>query len=296
MKPAPFEYHAPSTIEEALTLLSDLDGAEPLAGNQSLGILMANRMATPDHLVDLGGIEALRSIDEDGDVVRVGATATHREIERSQILGARLPMFPEAARQIAGPSVRNRGTLGGSVAEADPAANYPTVLRALDGEIELRSADGERSVDAGEFFIAHMLTERREDELVTGATIEAGPYPAGRTGMAFEELKPTSQTWPTISAAASIRVDDPGADRPTIEEARVALANASAVPLRVEAAEGAVEGEPLSKEGLEAAAAAARDAAEPTDELHADAEFKREVAGEYARRALDVAYSRAIGD
>lgn len=294
MKPAPFHYHDPTTVEAALDLLRTHEGAVPMAGNQSLGILMANRMATPDHVVDLGRIEGLDAVERDGDVVRIGATATHRAISRSSLLAEHLPILPDAARQIAGPSVRNRGTLGGSLAEADPAANYPTVLAALDGRVHLRSTDGERAVDARDFFVAHMVTERREDELVTGASVDVGPFPRDRTGMAFEELKPTSQTWPTVSAAAAVRVDDPDDGDPSIDDARLALANVADVPLRVAAAEDAVEGDPLDDGSLEAAADAVRAAADPTDELHADATFKREVAGEYARRALLVAYRRAM--
>jgi len=190
--------------------------------------------------------------------------------------------------------VRNRGTLGGSLAEVDPAANYPTVLAALEGAVHLRSVEGTRTVDAEDFFIAHMVTERGADELVTGATVATDPFPPERTGMAFEELKPTSQTWPTTSAAAAVRVDDPGAERPTVEDARLALANAADVPLRVDAAERAVEGTTADDDALATAVEATYDAADPTDELHADREFKREVAGEYARRALAVAYRHAL--
>ncbi|WP_290813333.1 xanthine dehydrogenase family protein subunit M [Halovivax sp.] len=293
MKPAPFAYHRPETVAEAVELLADLEDAELLAGNQSLGIVMANRLATPDHLVDLGAVADLEGIAVTDDAVRVGATTTHRAIERSDRLADTLPMLPEAAAQIAGPAVRNRGTMGGSVGEADPAGNYPTVLVALDGTIHLRSVDGERAVPASDYFLAYMFTDIREDELIEAVSIPREPFPPARTGMSFLELKRAAQTWPTVSAAASIRVDDPSGDEPVVEDARIALANAADVPLRVEEAGSILEGEPLSEAGLAAVEETVADAVTPEGEMHADREYKEEVAGVYARRSLERAYDRA---
>ena len=292
MKPAPFEYHRPTTVDEVASLLESHGDAELLAGNQSLGIVMANRLATPDHLIDLNAVDDLDYVEERDGEIAVGAMTTHRTIERSALLAERLPMLPEAAEQIAGPSVRNRGTLGGSVGEADPAGNYPAALLALDADLELVSADETRTVAVADYFIAYMFTDLGEDELIAAAAIPTDPFPTDRTGMAFVELKPAAQTWPTVSAASAVRVDDPAAD-PVVEEARLALANAADVPLRVEDAEDALEGEPLSEETLAAAADAATAAARPEDEMHADSEFKEEVAGEYARRSLSTAFDRA---
>ncbi len=295
MKPTAFEYHRPTTVEEAVELIDDHDDAELMAGNQSLGIVMANRLATPDHVVDVNRIDDLDYVDVGDDAVRIGAMVRHRAIERSDVLAEHLPMLPEAAEQIAGPSVRNRGTLGGSIGEADPAGNYPAVAVALDGTLHLRSVDGEREVPAEDYFVAYMFTDLRENELIESLSIPRDPYPPERTGMAFLELKRAAQTWPTLSAAAAVRVDDPDADDPVVEHARLALANVADVPLRVEAAEDAVEGAPLSEATLADAAAAATDAADPSGEMHADREFKEEVAGEYARRALRTAYDRVRG-
>ncbi len=295
MKPASFAYRRPETIDDAATLLAELEEAELLAGNQSLGIVMANRLATPDHLVDLGGIDDLAGIDVTDEAVRIGAMTTHRRIERSDRLAEVCPMLPEAAEQIAGPAVRNRGTMGGSVGEADPAGNYPTVLRALDGTIHLRSVEETRAVPAAEYFIAYMFTDIREEELIEAVSIPRDPFPADRTGMSFLELKRAAQTWPTVSAAAVIRIDDPTGADPVVEEARIALANAADVPLRVEAAESILEGEPLSDAGLEAVAEAVTDAVHPEGEMHADREYKEEVAGVYARRSLERAYKQAQG-
>lgn len=294
MKPAPFAHHRPETVTEVLELLEDLEDAELLAGNQSLGIVMANRLATPDHLVDLNGVDELVGIKEDDEEIRIGAMTTHRTIERSDRLAERVPMLPEAAEQIAGPSVRNRGTIGGSIGEADPAGNYPTALLALDGSLTLRSLEETRTVPVSDYFIAYMFTDLREGELIESATVPTEPFPTDRTGMAFLERKPAAQTWPVVSAATAVRVDDPSADDPVVEDARIALANASDVPLRVQDAESIIEGKPLSAAALDEVAATITDAVDPEGEMHADREYKEEVAGEYAKRSLETSYERAI--
>lgn len=295
MKPSPFEYHRPATLGEALELLADLPDAEPLAGNQSLSILMSNRLATPDHLVDINGLDELQYVDTDGETVEVGAMVRHRDIEQSAALAEAVPLLPAAAEQIAGPVVRNRGTIGGSIGEADPAGNYPCAVAALGGEIELASADGSRSVPADDYFIAYMLTELEEGELITGVTVPREPFPPARTGMAFLGVKQAAQTWPTISVAGVVRVDDPAAAEPVVEDARLAFANAAEVPLRVEAAEREVEDEPLSDAALDSAGEIAYDGVDPQGEVHADETYKRELAAEYTKRALRKAHEGAVG-
>lgn len=274
-------------------MLAEHEGAEPMAGNQSLGIVMGNRLATPDHVVDLKGIDGLSSIDVDDDEVRIGALASHRDVERSEALREALPVFPLAAEQIAGPAVRNRGTVGGSLGEADPAGNYPTIAVALEATLDLVSADGRRALPADEFFVGYLFTALEEGELIERLTVYRDAFPADRTGMAFEELKPAAQTWPTVSATAAVRVDDPSAEEPVIEEARLGLANAADVPIRVPDAEAAVADGPLTDAALRAVGRAVEAAADPDDELHADAQFKTEAAAEYARRAVRTAYDRA---
>ncbi len=295
MKPAAFEYHRPATLGEACDRLAELDDAELMAGNQSLGIIMANRLATPDHIVDINGVDELAGVTIDDESITVGALTRHREIEQHERLREACPMLPLAAEQIAGPAVRNMGTLGGSLGEADPAGNYPCCAVALDADLELVSADGERTVPAEQYFIAYMFTDLGEDELIRGVEIDRSAFPTDRTGMTFLEQKAAAQTWPTISAATAVRVDDPDADAPIVEEARVALANAADVPLRVLAAEEAVEGEPLSDETLSTAAEEAVTMAMPEGEMHADQEYKEELAGEYTRRSLRSSYARVTG-
>jgi carbon-monoxide dehydrogenase medium subunit len=294
MKPSPFEYHRPATLEETLELLADLPDAELLAGNQSLGIIMSNRLANPDHLVDINGLDELHYVDTAGETVEVGAMVRHRDIEQSEALGETMPLLSAAAEQIAGPVVRNRGTIGGSIGEADPAGNYPCAVVALGGQIELASADGSRSVPAEDYFIAYMFTDLGEEELITGVTIPREPFPPARTGMAFLGVKEAAQTWPTISVAGVARVDDPAAAEPVVEEARLAFANAADVPLRVEAAEREIEDEPLSEAALDRAGEIAYDGVDPQGEMHADETYKRELAAEYTKRALRTAHEGAL--
>lgn len=297
MKPAPFEYHRPESVDEATRLLDDLgEDAELMAGNQSLGIIMSNRLATPDHIVDLNRVPDLAGVDIAEDEVHVGAMTRHRTLEHHEELADVYPILPESAEQIAGPSVRNRGTLGGSIAEADPAGNYPAVMQALEAEVHLRSKEAERTIPASEFFISYMFTALGPDELVTGVSFPREPFPTERTGMAFLELKRAAQTFPTVSAASAIRLEDPTADTPVVEDAFLALGCVSDIPLKVPAAEEAVIGTPMTEEALDAVETEVRAAANPEEELHADEAFQEEVAGEYARRSLIRSYERARDD
>jgi carbon-monoxide dehydrogenase medium subunit len=296
MKPTQFAYDRPDSVEEALELLDEHAEAELLAGNQSLGIIMANRFASPERLVDINRLDDLAFVDISESRVEIGAMTRHRTLERHDDLRSVLEVLPEAAEQIAGPAVRNRGTMGGSVAEADPAGNYPTVLAALGGDLHVASVDGERTVPADDYFVGYMFTDLEEHELITSVSFPREPFPPERTGSAFVELKRGSQTWPTVSAATAVRVDDPSREEPVVEEARLALGNAAGIPLRVDDALADLEGEPLIEAALDSVAAAVRDAADPTDEMHADREYKTEVAGEYAVRSLRKSYERACGD
>lgn len=293
MKPAPFEYHAPTSIGEAVSLMAEHEESELMAGNQSLSIQLSTRLATPEHIIDLNNIADLDYIEERADEIEIGATTRHATLASSDVLDRALPVIAEAAAEIAGPAVRNMGTMGGSLAEADPAGNYPTVMTALDATLTLRSADGTRDVNVEDFYLGYMYTDLEEGELIESVTVGTDPFPIGRTGMAFQELKRVPHTWPKLSATAIVRVDDPTADEPVVEEARLAFANAADTPLRTEAAEDAVEGTSLSDAALSEAADAAMDAAEPSSEFQAEAEYKEEQVGVFGRRALQTAYERA---
>jgi carbon-monoxide dehydrogenase medium subunit len=285
MKPTPFEYHRPESVTEAVNLLAENERAVLMAGNQTLGVDMSYRSLEPDHVVDVGELELSHVTAEDGSI-EVGATTLHREIEASELLETRLQMLAEAAAAVAGPSVRSVGTFGGSVGKAHPASNYLTVLRAMDASLSVRSAGGRSTIDVETY-----LEEGIErDELIESATIQVEDFPAARSGSAFLQLKHAKLTWPTINSSAIVRLEDD-----VVTDARVSLANAAPHHIRLPEAEAAVEDTDLSESALEAAAAAAVEAAEPVPELHADDDFKLEMAGEYARRALSQAYERADG-
>jgi len=294
MKPAPFEYHQPTTTDEVTELLADLPDAKLMAGNQSFGIIMSNRLATPDDIIDLNEVGELRYIDVAEDAVELGAMTRHADIEHSAELADVLPLLPAEAQHIAGPAVRNRGTVGGTLGEADPAGNHSCALLALDADIELTSADGSRTVPVSEYFIAYMMTADEDDELITSVRVSREPFPVDRTGMAFEIEKQAAQTWPTLGTSTVVRVDDPDAATPAIEDVRLSFANASDVPLRTEAAEAEAEGEPLSPGLLEAVADIVYDAVEPQDEMHADETYKRELAATFAKRSVETAYEGAV--
>ncbi|WP_256566961.1 FAD binding domain-containing protein [Natrinema gelatinilyticum] len=296
MKPAAFNYHSPTSAEDAVSLMAEYEDAELLAGNQSLGVQMANRLATPAHLIDLNEIEDLKYINETDDGIEIGALTRHATIADSDLLDRQLPVLAEAAGEIAGPSVRNMGTLGGSLGEADPAGNYPTVLMALDATLTLQGPDGTREEDVQDFHIAYMMTTLAEDEMIVGATIPTDPLPPGRTGMSFQEIKRVPHTWPKLSAAAAVVVDNPTADEPTVEEARLSFGNAADTPLRTADAEDAVEGTALSESALADAAEAAMDASEPASEMQADADYKEDQIRVFARRTLQAAYDDALQD
>ncbi len=294
MKPEVFEYHSPTSAEDAVTLMQEYEDAELLAGNQSLGVQMANRLAAPDHLIDLNELDDLKYISETSDGIEIGALTRHTTIANSDRLNRELPLLAESAGDIAGPSVRNMGTLGGSLGEADPAGNYPTVMAALDATITLQGPDGTRDVNVQDFYLAYMMTSMEEEELIISATVSTSPFPIGRTGMSFQEIKRVSHTWPKLSAAAAVVVDDPEADEPVVEEARLAFGNAADTPLRTEDAEDAVEGTSLEDSALSDAAKAAMDASEPAGEMQADADYKEDQVGVFAKRSLQTAYENAI--
>jgi len=295
MKPAAFEYHSPDTTEEATALLADLPGAKLMAGNQSFGIIMSNRLATPEHVIDISEIEELRYIDVEDDVVEIGAMTRHADVEHSEELAEALPLLPEEAQHIAGPAVRNQGTVGGTLGEADPAGNHSCALLALDAELTVASADGTRTVPIDEYFIAYMMTAVDDGELITNARVPREDLPVDRTGMRFKVEKRAAQTWPTLGVSTVVRVDDPDADDPVVEEARLSFANASDVPLRTADAEAEVTGEPLTDGLLETVGEIVYNSIQPQDEMHADETYKRELASTFARRSLATAYDRAQG-
>lgn len=288
MQPAAFEYHRPETLAEALELLAEHEDARPLAGGQSLLPAMKLRMSRPAALVDLGRVSGLGGIEADGDGLRIGATTRYVEVLDSDAVRSRCPVLAECVGLIGDAQVRNVGTLGGSVAHMDPAADLPTLLTALDAAIEVRGADGERAVPAREFFVGMFTTALRPGELVTALRVPATP--AG-VGAAYRKHRHPASRYAVVGVAAVVSSGDAG----DVEGATLAVGGATGVPTLVELDPGSVAGR-----GGEEVAAAAADAVpgrleSPMGDGYASGEYRVHLASVLARRAVLDAAARAEG-
>jgi aerobic carbon-monoxide dehydrogenase medium subunit len=287
MYPASFGYRAARSVDEAVALLTELgDEAKLLAGGQSLIPAMKLRLAQPGVLVDLGPIAALRGIRIDGDALVFGALTRHADVASSEIVRERVPGLAEAAERIGDVQVRNRGTIGGSVAHADPKADLPVMLTALDATVLVVGADGSRTVPIGEFFVDFYATVLEPNEVLTEIRV---PLPAPGTGTAYAKLGHPASGYVVVSAGAVLTLAPTGA----CTAARVAVGGLASGPLRATATETALVGQVLTPELIAAAAAHAADDGEPDDDSYASADYKRHVAGLYARRAIEAAAGRA---
>jgi len=290
MKPAPFEYAAPRSLAEALAVLAEHgDAARPLAGGQSLVPMLAMRLARPHVLVSLKRLGELVGIRRENGSLEVRAMTRQWQVEESREVAETCPLLAEATRLVGHPAIRSRGTVGGSIAHADPAAELPAVLVALDGRVRLRSARGERVVSAADFLHGMMTTAARPEELLVAVEL---PALAGeRRGHAFEEIARRHGDFALAGAAVALVV---GADD-RVADARIALCGVEARPRRRSEAEQALRGERWRLERVDEATALAAAALEPLDDLHASAAFRAHLAGVLTRRALERAWHRATG-
>ena len=287
MKPAKFEYHAPSTVDEAIALLVRYDGdAKLLAGGQSLVPLLNFRLARPAALIDLNRIGSLAYIRAHDGHVQLGAMTRQRAIEFSPLVGERLPLLREATRFVGHLPIRSRGTIGGSIAHADPSAEYPAVLTALDGEVIARGPKGERTVAPAALFETYLTTTLGADEILTEVRLPA--MPAG-AGWAFEEFARRHGDFAIVGVAAAVwRADD----RVT---ARLATAGTGATPRRLRASEEIVERDGLGDAAIDAAARRASELVEPDSDIHASADYRRHLTAVFTERALKRARERMRG-
>lgn len=282
-------YHAPGSLDEALWLLHRLaPDATVLAGGQDIVPLMNQDRLHPQNLIDLKALSRLSAVQAGEPAVNVGALTTHRVIERSALLRARCGLLSEAAGQIGGGiQVRNRGTIGGALCSGNPAYDFGPCLVALDAEVRLQSALGERQLRAGEFFINAFATAARPDELLVQVQI---PVNGANAGYAYEKLKFTDGCYCIASAACVARL---GADG-TFTSVRLALGGVEAVPVRLSRVEALLAGARLTDRLLDEIAALARQAVtRPIEDVMADGEYRRAMAGVVARRALARAVERA---
>ena len=285
MIPPSFDYHAPSTVAEAVGLLAQLgDDAKILAGGHSLLPMMKLRFAEPGALIDLNRIDALRGVSEEGGMVRIGAMTTENQLIASELLRAKVPLLPEAARQIADPQVRNRGTIGGDIAHGDPANDHPAIAMALDATFVLTGPNGERQVPATEFFLGTYFTAIEADEILTAILIQ--PF-APKTGYAYTKLKRKTGDWATAAAAVVMTMEGD-----CISSVRIGLTNVAPTALRANDAEQYLAGKTLDAATLDEVARLVRGVAEPAADLRGDEEYKTAMAGEMTKRALRQAAER----
>jgi carbon-monoxide dehydrogenase medium subunit len=286
MKPPPFEYHAVTSVEEAVALLAEHgDDAKVLAGGQSLVPLLALRLARPAHIVDINGLTELTAVTN-GDGLTIGSLVRQRVAERSAAVAGANPLLVRAIGLIGHTAIRNRGTVGGSISHADPAAELPAVLRALDGEVVATSARGARTVAAADLFEGFLTTSLAPEELVTAVRFPAW---APGTGWSFQEFSRRSGDFAIAGAAAALRVDGRG----VITDARIALSGMGPTPVRASKAEAALAGQQPSDEAWDAAAQDAVAGLDPPSDVHGTAAYRRHLAAVLTRRALREAHSRS---
>jgi carbon-monoxide dehydrogenase medium subunit len=277
MIPAEFDYVAPETLDEALRALSEGgEDAKLLAGGHSLLPLMKLRLATPTLLVDLRKVPGLAGLERANGSWKIGAMTPHAVLERSRELG----VLSRAAGTIADPQVRNRGTIGGSLAHGDPAADLPAVLLVTEGSVTLRGSGGERTVAAGELFQDYLETAVGPDEVLT--SVEVPSFDGW--GFGYQKFNRRSEDWAMVAVSVLLKASDG-----QCEDVRVGLTNMGSVPLRASAVEDALRGQPLTPENITRAAEQAAEGTDPPADLNASEEYKRHLARVLTRRALEEA-------
>jgi aerobic carbon-monoxide dehydrogenase medium subunit len=277
MIPAAFDYYAPTSVDEAVALLGEHEDAKVLAGGQSLLPVLRLRMAAPETIVDLGRIEELRGVREDGDALVIGAMTPHSVVQSDPLVAEHARLISLATATIADPQVRHRGTFGGSLVHADPAGDLPAVAVALGASFVIAGATGRRTVAAADFFEGVFSTVVGEDELLVEIRV---PKHTG-WGAHYEKFTRIAQQWSIVAVAAAVRLDGG-----TIAGARVALTNMGSTPVRATAVEQALIGQPATADAVREAAARAADGTSPPSDLNGDADYRRHLATVLTRRAV----------
>ncbi len=278
-----FEYTAPKSLDEALRLLAN--GAKPLAGGMSLIPMMKLRLAAPEHLVDLGKLKDLNYVREAGSELHIGAMATHYVLESSALVREKCPLLAETAATIGDLQVRNMGTIGGSVAHADPSADYPAALQALEARFVLKGTKSERTVSAAEFFVDTFTTSLQPGEIIRELIVPADDK---RTGTSYQKVPQPASGFALVGVAARIRQN-----AGKIGFVRIGVTGLSNCSYRAAAAEKALEGKAASAADIRAAAALVAQGVDANSDLHASADYRKHLAAVYAERALQTALSRS---
>jgi len=279
MIPAAFDYAAPASVEEALTLLAEHgDDAKIIAGGQSLLPVLRLRLNAPEFVIDLGKIDALRGVRDDGDAIVIGAMTTHSAVATDSLVAQHAALIGKAVRTVADAQVRNRGTFGGALAHADPAGDVGAPALALGAQFVIAGQGGStRTVDAADFFVDLFETAIGEDELLTEVRI---PKHTG-WGAHYEKFVRIAQQWSIVAVAAAVQ-----AEGGTISQARVALTNMGSTPLRATAVEQALQGGPATEDAIRAAVATVADGTNPPTDLNGDADYRKHLAEVLTRRAV----------
>ena len=277
MIPAQFDYVAPTTVEEALSALGQSDDAKIIAGGQSLLPVLRMRLNAPELVIDLGKIESLRGVREDGDALVIGAMTPHAEIESNPLIAEHALLLQKAVHHLADAQIRHRGTFGGALAHADPAGDMGAPTLALGAQFVVAGPSGSRTVEADDFFVDLFETAIGEDEILTEIRV---PKHTG-WGAHYEKFVRVAHQWPIVAVAAAVR-----ADGGTISEARVGLTNMGSTPLRARGVEEALAGQPATADAVRAAAERATEGTNPPSDLNGDADYRRHLAGVLTRRAV----------
>ena len=286
MIPASFDYHAPATLDEALALLGKLgDSAKILAGGQSLIPAMRFRLASPEILVDINRIADLSYLEERGDHLAIGAMCREHTLEASPVVATSYPLLFDTAQVIADPLVRNKATVGGNLAHADPANDHPATMLAYNAQIVARSASGTRTIAIDDFFVGLFETSLKPGEILTEVRV---PKPGAHAGGAYQKIERKVGDYAVAAVAVQLTVSGT-----TISHLRIGLTNVSPIPMRAKAAEAALIGKPLTDDVLEAAAKAAAAECEPSADLRGQVDYKRDMVRVLTKRVVRRAFERA---
>lgn len=288
MIPAKFDYARPSSVEEAVQALAD-GGDDPkvIAGGQSFIPVLRLRLAAPSTIVDIGAIDELKQVTEDGDKIKIGAMVTHSEVLENELVAQHVKLLQEITETVADRQVRHRGTLCGALAHADPAGDLGSAAVALEAEFEIAGSEGRRTVPASEFFEDYLTTAIGEGEVLVSVSFPK----VGDWKVHYEKFNRMAQAWATVGVAVALKVDGD-----TISDARVGLTNMGSTPLRATGVEAELTGKPATEETFKAAAEKADEGTSPTDDLSAKADYRRHLAKVLTRRALQKAISAGKSD
>ena len=286
MIPAQFDYKAPTTLDEAVALLaSDLDGAKVLAGGHSLIPAMKLRLAQPQLLIDIARIPSLAYIREEGNQILIGATTTHYQLESSQLLQNICPLLPDCARSIGDVQVRNKGTIGGSLAHSDPAGDWPAAILALDGELICVGPNGERTVKAENFFVDLLTTDLQPGEILREIRINK---PAGKFGQAYQKVPHPASGFAVVGIAVHLVLDGNGA----CQSAGIGVTGVGVKAYRAKSVEAGLAGTNLDDNAVASAVTHVCDGIDPNTDLYASSEYRCHLAQVHARRAVQAAKAR----